>query len=361
MAQIERRLPYVKAWIRGESVPSFSQLKDFALITNVPVGVFFLSEPPIESLPIPYFRTRTGQPPNPSANLIDTVYAMLRRVNWMEEFLREQGADRLAFVGSGRSTDPIDRLAERMRGVLGLSKRWAREVPTWSDALRYLRQRMEHAGILVVVNSVVGANTRRKLDPQEFRGFVIVNDYAPLVFVNGADGKAAQMFTLAHELAHLFLGQSAIFDLVHLDPADDPVERLCNQVAAEFLVPAQQLRQEWPRGGDVRQATGEIARAFKVSSLVAARKAVDEGLINRDAFLTFYAAYQEDEHRRLPEGQRRGNFWRSMELRLSPTFARTVIQAVRQGDLLYSEAYRLTGLYGKTFDRLMQRLLSEEG
>ncbi len=359
--QVERRLPHVTAWIRGESLPSFPQLRAFARITNVPLGVFFLPEPPIERLPIPYFRSQQGRPANPSGNLIDTVYAMMRRVNWMEEFLKEQGSEPLGFVGSTTVHETAISIADRMRRTLGLSERWASDVATWSEALTNLRRRMESVGILVVVNGVVGLNTRRKLDPKEFRGFVIVNSYAPLVFVNGADGKAAQMFTLAHELAHLFLGQSAIFDLDELDPADNPVERLCNQGAAEFLVPEHRLRQQWPHDRNVLKSIEDMARVFKVSSLVVARKALDVKLIDRQTFLTFYSAYENDERRKQLTERQGGHFWNNMELRLSSLFARTVIQAVRQGDLLYSQAYELTGLYGKTFDQMMQRFQREEG
>ena len=104
-------------------------------------------------------------------------------------------------------------------GLLGLERNWAQTQQTWTTALETLRHAIDAVGVVVVTNGVVGNNTHRKLDPGEFRGFVLVDQHAPLVFVNGADSKAAQMFTLVHELAHLWFGQSAVFDLRELQPS----------------------------------------------------------------------------------------------------------------------------------------------
>jgi Zn-dependent peptidase ImmA (M78 family) len=93
-----------------------------------------------------------------------------------------------------------------------------------------------------------------------------------------------------------------------------------------------------------------IARRFKVSAIVAARRALDINLINREAFLNFYRAYQNDERRKAADRSPGGDFYANQNLRVGQRFASTVIRAVKEGKLLYSEAYRLTGLHGKTFD-----------
>jgi len=202
----------------------------------------------------------------------------------------------------------------------------------------------------VVVNGIVGNNTRRKLDPDEFRGFVLMDEFAPMVFVNGGDGKAAQMFTLAHELAHVFFGSSAAFDLREMSPAKDPTEQACNRVAAEFLVPEQQIRRIWPSIKDNPERFQSIAREFKVSALVAGRRALDLGLIVKVEFLTFYHDYLSDERRKAAgRPKQRGDFYANQNLRVGRRFASAVVRAAKEGNLLYSEAYRLTGLYGKTF------------
>lgn len=348
---LEQKFPRIHQWADEESQPTLRQLELLAKATLTPLGFFFLAEPPEERLPIPHFRTiHDDTPAKPSPDLLESVQIMQRRQAWMREFLIEQGQDELPFVGSSRRDEEPRLVVRRMLEILDLDVGWAAAERTWTDALHTMRQAIEDAGILVVVNGIIGNNTHRKLDPNEFRGFVLVDGYAPLVFVNGADVKAAQMFTLAHELAHVFYGSSAAFDLREMQPADDPLEQTCNQIAAEFLVPQRELRQIWPSVREDSEPFQIIARRFKVSSLVAARRALDTNLINRETFLNFYHAYQSDERRAAADRSPGGDFYVNQNLRVGQRFASAVIRAVKEGKLLYSEAYRLTGLYGKTFD-----------
>ena len=355
---LEQRFPRIRQWATGgqwatgESQPTLRQLESLAKATLTPLGFFFLAEPPEQRLPIPHFRTvRDEMASKPSPDLLETIQIMQRRQAWMREFLIEQGQDRLLVVKSARPDEAAASLANRIRRALGFDAGWATGQRTWTEALRFLREAIEHAGVLVVVNSVVGNNTHRKLDPAEFRGFVLVDEYAPLVFVNGADFKAAQMFTLAHELAHVFFGSSAAFDLREMQPADDPVEHASNHVAAEFLVPQHELRRIWPSVHTQPERFQEIARRFKVSEIVAARRALDLDLINKKAFLEFYRFYQSNERRAAASRPEGGDFYATQNLRVGQRFASTVIRAVKEAKLLYSEAYRLTGLYGRTFER----------
>ena len=207
-------------WLNGSSKPTLRQLENFATSTFTPFGYLFLSAPPHEQLPIPYFRTLTGDPVfRPSPNLIETVQIVKRRQDWIREYLIEEGSEQLKFVASTRATNQHVDVARKISHELHMTSEWAAKYPTWTDALSGLRQKIEEIGIFVTVNGVVGNNTHRRLDPLEFRGFVLVDEYAPFIFVNNADGKAAQMFTLAHELAHIWLGKSAAFDLRQLVPA----------------------------------------------------------------------------------------------------------------------------------------------
>lgn len=350
--ELIRRFPKLELWEQEEERPTLRQLEGFARATLTPLGYFFLPEPPEERLPIPHFRTVSGITlPRPSPNLLETVQMMQRRQAWMREFLIEEGQSPLAFIGSARATDETAPLAADMRRILGIKEDWARHPGTWSKALQALRESIEEAGILVVVNGIVGNNTHRKLDPSEFRGFVLVDEYAPLIFVNGADGTAAQMFTLAHEIAHLWFGQSAAFDLRDLQPANDQIELACNRVAAEFLIAEIEMRAYWPEARDQASPFDAVARRFKVSSLVAARRSLDLQLIRRSEFFEFYQAYQEDERRKSKKKPSGGDFYANQNTRVGRRFATAVRQAAREGRLLYRDAYDLTGLYGKSFDR----------
>ncbi len=341
----------------GDEQPTLGQLDTLAGLTATPLGYFFLTDPPPEQMPIRHYRTlQDKEPVRPSAELLDTIYAMQRRQAWMREFLIDMGREPLPFVGSLGTNDSAEKASRCMREILGVHENWASEYSSWTDALRFLRESMEEAGIMVVVNGVVGNNTHRPLKVSEFRGFVLVDDYAPLAFVNGADAKAAQMFTLAHELAHICYGSSAAFDLREARAADNPVEQRCNRAVAEFLVPADRMYNVWPRVRDDDTPFESVARLFKVSEIVAARRALDLGLIDPVRFLEFYRHYcchaQPTETRR----SRGGNFYATQNMRLGRTFASNVILAVRSDRLLYTDAYRLTGLYGKTFERYAESL-----
>jgi Zn-dependent peptidase ImmA (M78 family) len=356
-----KRFPRLAEWEGGAAKPTLRQLEEFANATTTPLGYLFLPEPPEEVLPIPDFRTLGDKPVSrPSPNLLDTVFDMQRRQAWLHDERIEEGLAPLPFVGSATPDAEPEKVAVTMRRTLGLSAEWADLHSTWSKASRALRDRIEAVGVIVVANGVVGNNNYRNLDPEEFRGFVLTDDYAPLIFVNGADGKAAQMFTLVHELAHIWIGQAAVFDLHDMQPAPDPTERFCNAAAAEFLIPEAELRKAWPEAESRPERFQFLARRFKVSELVVARRALDLRLITRELFFSFYNEYSEHERRRLAV-QSGGNFYATQNSRIGRSFAEAVARAVREGRLLYRDAFDLTGLRGATFDRYIASLEASAG
>jgi Zn-dependent peptidase ImmA (M78 family)/transcriptional regulator with XRE-family HTH domain len=346
----------VMEWEETGELP-YKKAELLAQKTYTPFGFLFLREPPEDKLPIPDFRTLRDAPlRRPSPDLLDTVYQMQRRQAWMRDFLVEEGEKPLDFIGSVSLGDNPVVAAQAMRTTLGCADGWAAQERTWTEALMHLRQKIEESGIMIVINGVVGNNNRRKLNPDEFRGFALTDEYAPLIFINGSDFKGAQMFTLAHELAHLWIGREGVSNFDVLQPLPHDVEKWCNAAAAEFLVPEQELRRNWPqaqRSGDAYQF---VAGRFKVSSLVAARRVLDLGLIRRQEFFAFYEAYQEDERRKQRFAKPGGNFWATQNVRVGQRFGAAVVQSAREGRLLYRDAYNLTGLSGNTFDRFAEKL-----
>ena len=347
----------VTKWLAGDAKPTYRQLEAFARRAMVPFGYLFLEEPPTEELPVPDYRTRTDDAVRrPTPNLIETIFEMQRRQDWMREYLVEEGQGPLPFVGSANIGDRVVPLARRMREELDLADNWAEQQSSYEETLRFLREQVEEAGILIFINGIVGNSTRRKLDPAEFQGFVLIDDIAPLIFVNGADYKVAQMFTIAHELAHVWTGQSALFTLTATQPTNVEVEKYCNRVAAEFLVPAAKLEEAWQRAPDGDKAFTAIARKFKVSPVVIARRAKDRKLISREEFFAFYKRYMTREEKRAQSLSTGGNFWNTQNTRLGTRFGLAVIAAAQEGRLSYSDAYDLTRLYGETFDKYARRL-----
>jgi Zn-dependent peptidase ImmA (M78 family)/transcriptional regulator with XRE-family HTH domain len=337
----------------------FKQAEKLAQVTHTPFGFLFLPAPPEERLPIPDFRTVTDAAiRRPSPDLLETVHLMQRRQAWMREFLLEEGEERLPFVGSATRDDSPDSLAAKMREVLQLAPDWASRESSWDNALRRLRERSDAVGVLVVSNGVVGNNWNRKLDVAEFRGFALCDDYAPLIFINGADAKAAQIFTLAHELAHLWLGEDGVSNPTFETTNLQPTERLCNQAAAEFLVPAAEMKRHWIAARRESELYQYLARKFKVSSLVVARRALDLELTTLRDFLDFYSEYQADDRRKPSSARDGGDFWNNQNVRVGRRFGEAVVRAVMEGRLLYREAYQLTGLHGRTFNTYAERLSS---
>ena len=226
--ELQRRFPKLAEWQTGEASPTFKQLERFATATRSPFGYFFLPEPPEDRLPVADFRTVTGAAQSgPSADLLDTLYAMQRRQDWLREVMVEAEADPLAFAGSARLGDAPEAVGREMRRALGFGDGWASQVRSWQDAVMELRRAIERLGVMAVINGVVGNNTHRPLDVEEFRGFALADPYAPLIFVNGADAKSAQMFTLAHELAHIWLDMEGLSGFDFLLPDGRGVEEWC--------------------------------------------------------------------------------------------------------------------------------------
>jgi len=339
---LTRRIPQLPAWALGEKQPTLKQLEGFAKATHTPVGYLFLPEPPTERVPIPDFRTIASERiDRPSADLLDTLYICQQRQEWYRDFARSMGDPPLSFVGSVPAAADVVPTAARIRHALGFDLENRRQMPTWTDALRRFIEQADALGVLVMVSGAVGSNNRRNLDPREFRGFALVDDLAPLVFINGADSKAAQMFTLAHELVHLWLGQSALSDAQAASVPEHVVERWCNQVAAELLVPLDAFRGELDRRAELRAELERLARRFKVSTLVILRRIYDTGALKDEAY---WRAYEEElaRLRAFPKGGG-GDFYLTLGARASKRFARALVVSTLEGQTRYIDAFRLLG------------------
>ena len=349
------RFKKLPEWEAGDIQPTLKQAEAFARAVHVPIGYLFLTEPPEESIPIPDFRTFAGQPMlRPSPNLLDTIYTCQERQSWYRDFARITQTPELEFVGSATVDLSPEEVATRMRSTLGFDLNARQDCQTWTDALRLFIRQADKIGVLVMFSGVVMSNTHRRLDPTEFRGFALSDPLAPLIFINGADTKAAQIFTLAHELAHLWLGNSALSNIEAAPRQGFQQEEVwCNAVAAELLVPIASLRTELRAGEMLSDTLPRLARKFKVSTLVILRRLLDAGQLDRPSF----EAAWDQECKRLREiaqrGSSGGDFYRTTIARVSPRFARALIISTLEGQTLYRDAFRMLGISKtKTFNNL---------
>jgi len=343
-AVLAARFPHLAEWEAGEVQPTLRQLEQYAQATHAPLGYFFLPAPPQEAVPIPDFRTMGQGVPRLSADLLDVIYTCQTRQTWYRDEALVNGETPLPFVGSVTlAAQPAD-AAESIRQSLGFSVLARRECPTWTEALRLFIAQAEQVGVMVMVSGVVMNNNTRQLDPQEFRGFALADTIAPLVFINGADSKAAQMFTLAHEFAHLWLGQTALSDVDMTEASAHATETWCNRVAAELLVPRADFLAALQRDEALDLALQRLARHFKVSTLVLLRRMLDVGWLDRDAF---WRAYRAEEARLRALAARNaggGDFYRTTVARVSKRFAQTLVASTLEGRTLYRDAYRMLGI-----------------
>lgn len=341
---IHRKFPDLDAWRQGTRQPTFNQLENLAHTTHTPFGTFFLNAPPVDDVPIPDFRTiANAGVSTPSPDLLETIFICQQRQEWYRNHALVSGAEPLGFIASASIRDVVPEAAQRIREQLSFSSTDRRQDPTWADALRRLIDSAEDAGILVMVSGIVGNNTHRGLNPDEFRGFALSDSLAPLIFINGADTKAAQIFTLIHEVAHLWIGQTALSD-ASLDSMDgNETELWCNKVAAEVLMPLDSLRAEF-RGRIDSEELDRLAKLHKVSTLVVLKRIYDLGRVPWDVYQNAY----QDELRRvlglLSRGESSGgNYYYTQPLRVSRRFARAIISDASTGRTLHRDAFRLLG------------------
>ncbi len=342
-------------WETGEVQPTLKQAEDFARAVHVPVGYLFLTEPPEESLPIPDFRTFAGQPMRrPSPNLLDTIYTCQERQSWYRDFARITQTPELEFIGSATVVMSPEEAAARMQSILGFDLDARKGCQTWADALRLFIRQADKIGVLVMVSGVVMSNTHRKLNPNEFRGFALSDPLAPLIFINGSDTKAAQIFTLAHELAHLWLGDSALSNIEAAPRQGFRQEEIwCNAVAAELLVPIASLRAVLRTGELLSETLSRLARKFKVSTLVILRRLLDAGQMDRSSFEEAWNQECNRLRQIAQKGSSGGNFYRTTIARVSPRFARALISSTLEGQTLFRDAYRMLGVAKtETFNNL---------
>ncbi len=328
----------VLEWEAGASRPTFRQAQQWAALAHVPFGFLFLKDPPQDRLPLPDLRTVGGVAPvKPSIDLLDTLRDVLRKQEWYLDYAKEQELAPLAFIGRFSVTSAVADVVADMRNTFPLTDKPARQ--DGDEYMRHLVGAADSAGILVMRSGIVGSNTHRKLDVGEFRGFAMCDRLAPVVFINSADAPAARLFTLIHELAHLWIGSSGISNVT---PSNNRREEVfCNAVAGEFLVPEEQFKRAWRDTADWAGNLPALAAQFHVSRLVVARRACDLAFISNDAYAAYYLAELNAFRQKKGTG---GSFYSSAGAKNSKRFSRAVLSEALSGRLLLRDAGKLLGI-----------------
>ena len=338
-------------WESGEAMPTFVQAQKIANILHIPFGYLFLKEPPVESQYLPDLRTMADEHYDDfSIDLQDVISDAKYKQDWYREFKKEQGESELSFVGKYGDDDNVNLITDEIKEMLNLTIDNRKEVKNWEEFYQLLVKRVEDIGLWVMKSSMVGGNTRRILDVSEFRGFVISDSIAPVIFINGSDAKAAQIFTLIHEIVHLWFNTSGVSNIdfrKNIETLENSREKKCNEIAAEVLVPKALLIENWKKELSVSDNSEILCRYFKVSSIVIARRALDIKLILPDEFFSYYDVLSELwKEKKLKMKQSKGgpSYYISIPIKNGNRFSGDVMNSVYSQKLLMRDGARLLGL-----------------
>jgi len=335
-------------WEKGISKPTFNQAKKLAKILKIPFGYLYLSNPPKENVPIADLRTIGDEALNVySVDLLEVLEDAERKQDWYRDYLTNEEADQRKFIGKYSAYDSIDVIAQDITKELKIDVKSRNKK---QDILKYITDRAEEAGIVVLRNSKVGSNTHRILDVDEFRGFALNDKYAPLVFVNSVDFKSAQIFTLMHEIAHLWINVDGVSNVsVHSNIIKNDIEKLCNSVAAEVLVPKAEFLIFWEKyNDDFEKRCDKIRQRFQVSSIVIARRALDFNLISKNEFFEYYNKLKQIWKNRKEIPKKGGSFYNSFLISNSKTLTNAICDAVVSNHILIRNAASLLNVKTST-------------
>lgn len=326
--------------------PSFRQAINLSSKLHIPLGYLYLTTPPIEDVPLPDLRTVANKPiERPSPEFIDTIYDACRKQQWYRDYLLDEGLSELEFAGKYKVTDDPKTIASDIQNTLSINDDLRKDSPNWNQFLTSLVRHAEHSRILVLRNSVVGNNVYRKLDVEEFRGFAICDKIAPLVFINTRDYQTAQIFTLIHEIAHIWVGEGGISNLdfkLRASQQRSEVDGLCDSIASEVLVPENHFIHGWDVARTIDDNISHLAINFKVSSFVILRRAYSLSLITRDEFISNYDDLLRKVRPKTKE--ERGDFHSLLKSRNSYTFTATLIVGLADGSVSPKEASQLLNI-----------------
>ena len=355
--EIEKKL---LSWKSGEKKPTAKQVEKISKKLHLPFAGFLFSEPFAENIPLLEYRTiKTLEIGEPSRELIDTIQNMTNIQDWMREYLLNVFAEKLSFVGCLKDEKNVMNIADKIRRVLKINLNWQKDIFKNVFPFKFFREHLESIGVIVMLNGVVGTNPHRALDNSEFRAFTLIDDYAPLVFINSNDSESGKLFSLLHETVHIFLGNNSLFNADDKQNTTNPIEKLCNAVAAEILVPKILFDVAWKKDIDSIEQIKTLGKEFRCSIVVIARRALDFGLIDMDLYNIIaetarkqYLSYKEKQKQQ--EGG--GNHYNTLKSRINERFLLTLDDAIWEGRATYTDAFKLTNTNSKTYDELIRKV-----
>lgn len=351
--KIGRPVNDINAWETGRQKPTIPQARNASRVYKRPLAVFFLPQPPKDFSTLRDFRRLPSDYPREfSTNLRFLIRQTHDRQEWLREYLHEEGFSPLKYIGSGSISENSNILAGKIRNALGITYDDIRGCNSRSEALNVWIDASEKLGICVFQS---GNMQYEKIDIEEARGFALADQYAPFIFLNAQDAKVAQIFTLAHEITHLWINESGISNLFEKGRAlagADEIEVFCNYVAAEVILPQKDFSELWHNMDESDPLEDRIesgSRKFKVSKTVIARKLLTLENISQRQYLElagqFYQEWLEHKERQINVSSKGGPHPCLMKvINNGRHFSRVVLGAYQGGRLSGRDTSNILGI-----------------
>lgn len=279
-AKVSVKLEKIQEWEKGDSAPSIRQAKILAKAYQRSFAIFFLPEPPLDFHPLEDFRKSGSAPLSTSSIFI--IREIQQKQSWISENIKDNGENKLDFLGKfSLNNNPKD-IADNILETLQI------DPPNYMNVnpIKKWIDKAESKGIFVSRLSFI--HSRLKLNIDEIQGFAIADDYAPFVFVNSADWKAPQLYTLVHELAHIWIASTGISNGLVPEIKDSnkfhPVELFCNEIAANALIPNNFIYNIPPETYNSSLEVFNISKNLGVSSYAFIVRALNLNLISQEKY-----------------------------------------------------------------------------
>ena len=341
-----------------------TMLEKAASIYRRPLVTFYLSQTPERGERGEDFRATKAASDRDNA----TLDALLRDVRARQQMVRvvlddAEESERRPFVASARIEQGPKTVAVSIRSTLGVSEEQQKRSKDVGALFALLRSAAERIGIYVLLLGDVGSH-HSDIGEDVFRGFALADDVAPFVVINDNDAAVARSFTLMHELAHIWIGESGISGPLR-DVPDNVIERFCNDTASEFLLPSDAIPDYSALlrapVNEVIAAIQTIGSAWKVSEPAVAYRFAQKGWISRTIASQLFAIYvdrwrhqqQREKENRQPDDTGPG-YYTVGRFRLGAALLGVVRRALQDDTLTHTRAAKILGVGPASVSKLLQ-------
>jgi Zn-dependent peptidase ImmA (M78 family)/transcriptional regulator with XRE-family HTH domain len=363
-AKVSVTVEKLKEWEDGINQPTIRQAQTLAKAYKRPFALFFLPDIPRDFQPLQDFRKSGSKSLTTSSIFI--IREIQQKQAWLSDVFSDNQEEKLQFVGRYTINDNPQDVAKNILETLNINPSFYKSdnpIKEWIDAA-------ETNGIFISRTSFI--HSRLKLDSDELQGFAIADPYAPFVFVNSEDWNAPQLFTLVHELAHIWIAETGISNDVEPEIKNKgkfhPVELFCNEVAANALMPKELVLNFGAESFRSSKDVFRISKQLGVSSFALLVRALNLNIVSistyqqlkKQADIDFAEFLKREAEKKAKQKVKENpggpNYFLLQLNRNSRLFTQTVLDAFRGGFIEPTLASNLLNVQVNKFQKLESQL-----